>query len=302
VDRFRKSEDDTTVTKRTETVARAPGGLQPCLLVLTGSAVGRSFRLTNAGYVIGRGSEVDIRLDDDGVSRQHAKIVLLPKGVVLIKDLGSTNGTYVNSEQVEAHPLQDGDRIRIGATTCLQFTLEDDIEANLRDHLYSAATRDALTKIPNRRVFEEQLDRSTAYAKRHKQPLSVVMFDIDHFKRINDEHGHLTGDDVLRQVAALLASAIRAEDTLARLGGEEFGLIVDGNDLAQAVSTAERLRAAVAERPILTRSGGVPVTLSVGVAEFDPSVHKAPLELVAAADARLYEAKRTGRNRVCPRV
>lgn len=299
---MRKTEDDTTVTKRTETLVRSPGGLQPCLLVLTGSSVGRSFRLTNAAYVIGRGSEVDIRLDDDGVSRQHAKIVLLPKNVVMIKDLGSTNGTYVNSAPVEAHPLEDGDRIRVGGSTCLQFTLEDDIEANLRDHLYSAATRDALTKVPNRRVFEEQLGRSTAYAKRHGQPLSVIMLDIDHFKRVNDEYGHLAGDDVLREVAGQLATAIRAEDTLARLGGEEFGLIVSGNDLRSAVLTGERLRRAIDDNPFQTRGGTVPVTISVGVAQYDPRTHRSPLELIAAADAQLYEAKRSGRNRVCPAV
>lgn len=296
------SDDDTTVTKRTETVARASGGVRPCLLVLTGAAVGRSFRLTSSSYVIGRGSEVDIRLDDDGVSRQHAKIVLLPEGGVLLKDLRSTNGTYVNAQPIDTCALEDGDRIRIGAGTCLQFTLEDDIEANVREHLYSAATRDALTKVPNRRVFEEQLKRSTAYSRRHGVPVSVLLFDIDHFKAINDEHGHLTGDDVLRQVAGLLAGAIRTEDTLARLGGEEFGLIVDGNDLEQAVRTAERLRAAVASRPFETRSGDVPVTISVGVAQYDPTRHAAGLEVIAAADMRLYEAKRGGRNRVCPTI
>lgn len=296
----RKTEDDTTVTKRTETLVRSPGELQPCLLVLTGSAVGRSFRLTNSAYVIGRGSEVDIRLDDDGVSRQHAKIVLLPKNVTMIKDLGSTNGTYINSAPVDAHPLADGDRIRIGASTCLQFTLEDDIEANLRDHLYSAATRDALTKVPNRRVFEEQLERATAYAKRHGHPLSVILFDIDHFKQVNDEYGHLAGDDVLRGVAEHLASAVRAEDTLARLGGEEFGLILCGNDLHSAIVTGERLRRAIGQSPFATRGGEVSATISAGVAQYDVSVHRTPLELIAAADARLYEAKRSGRNRVCP--
>ena len=297
---MRKTEDDTTVTKRTEALARSSGALQPCLLVLTGSSVGRSFRLTSAAYIIGRGSEVDIRLDDDGVSRQHAKIVLLPKNVVMIKDLGSTNGTYINSTPVEAHPLADGDRIRIGASTCLQFTLEDDIEANVRDHLYSAATRDALTKVPNRRVFEEQLERATAYAKRHGHPLSLIMLDIDHFKQVNDEYGHLAGDDVLRGVAGHLATASRAEDTLARLGGEEFGLILCGNELPGAILTAERLRRAIGQSLFETSGGEVSVTISVGVAEYDPKIHRTPPELIAAADARLYEAKRGGRNRVCP--
>lgn len=186
----------------------------------------------------------------------------------------------------------------------MQFTLEDDLEANLRDHLYSAATRDALTKLLNRRVFEEQLQRSAAYSKRHGQPLSVLLFDIDHFKQVNDVHGHLVGDEVLRQVAGSLAGQVRTEDTLARLGGEEFGVIVDGNDLAKAVTTAERLRAAVAERPFQTEAGDISVTVSVGVAQYDPSLHRAPhralLELIAAADAQLYEAKRAGRNRVFP--
>lgn len=292
-------DDDTIVTKATEAPLRA-GDLKPCLLVLSGSAMGRSFHLNKTRYVIGREAEADIFLDDDGVSRQHAKVVLLPMGVVMIKDMGSTNGIYVNSERVKARSLQDGDRIRIGATTCLQFTLVDDIEAKLREHLYSAATRDALTKVPNRRVFEEHLKRSTAFAKRHNQPMSVLLFDIDHFKQVNDQYGHQTGDDVLRQVAELLASTVRVEDTLARLGGEEFGMIIDATNLHRGVLAGERLRQTVAAHQFKTRSGELRVTVSGGVAQYDPAVHKTVVDLLVAADTQLYEAKRNGRNRIYP--
>lgn len=269
-------DDKTTITRRIEYAGHAPGKLRPRLLVLTGSSTAWSFHLIKLSTNIGRGAEADIRLDDDGVSRRHAKVMLLPRGEVVIQDLGSKNGTYVNSERIERWSLREGDRIRVGARTCLQFTLQDDIEANLWEHLYSAATRDGLTKVFNRRAFEEQLQRSASFAKRHRQPLSVLLFDIDHFKEINDRHGHLAGDEVLRQLASLIAGQVRAEDTLARLGGEEFGLIVDGNDLAKAVATGGRLRAAVAARPFPTTAGEITVTVSVGAAQYDPSLHRTP--------------------------
>lgn len=292
-------EEDTTVARGEDAVVK-PGERRPYLLVLSGSGIGRSLRIEKRSYTIGRAQDADFRLDDEGISRHHAKVVVLPHGVVLLKDLGSTNGTFVNDEPVAAHPLQEGDRVQLGATITLKFGLEDDIEANVRQQLFTAATRDPLTGAHNKRSFEEQMVRAIAFSRRHKQALSVVTFDVDHFKRVNDQHGHLAGDDVLRGVSALFQKEIRLEDSLARVGGEEFCVILPGIDLAHGVLAAERLRLALEGAALETSAGPVRVTVSLGVAEFDAMRHASLDSLMTEADGRLYEAKKGGRNRVVP--
>lgn len=292
-------EEDTTVARGEDAVVK-PGERRPYLLVLSGSGIGRSLRIEKRSYTIGRAVDADFRLEDDGISRHHAKVVVLSQGVVLLKDLGSTNGTFVNDEPVAAHPLAEGDRVQLGANITLKFGLEDDIEANVRQQLFTAATRDPLTGAHNKRSFEEQMVRAMAFSRRHKQALCVVAFDVDHFKRVNDEHGHLVGDDVLRGVSAIFQKEIRLEDSLARVGGEEFCVILPGIDLAHGVLAAERLRQALESAVLASAAGGVQVTVSLGVAEFDATRHASLDALVSDADARLYEAKKGGRNRVMP--
>jgi two-component system, cell cycle response regulator len=293
------NEEETTVARGGDAVVK-PGEKRPYLLVLSGTGIGRSLRIEKRSYTMGRAQDADFRLDDEGISRLHAKVVVLAHGVVLLKDLGSTNGTFVNDEPIEAHPLSDGDRVQLGANITLKFGMEDDIEAAVRQQLFTAATRDPLTGTHNKRSFEEQMVRSMAFARRHKQPLSVITFDVDHFKRVNDEHGHLVGDDVLRGVSAVFQREIRLEDSLCRVGGEEFCIILPGISLSHGVMAAERLREAMESGPIDSPVGGIMVTVSLGVAEFDPTRHPSLEQLMSEADARLYEAKGGGRNRVMP--
>jgi len=292
-------EEETTVARGDDVVVK-PGERRPYLLVLSGSGIGRSLRIDKRSYTIGRAQDADFRLDDEGISRHHAKVVVLAGGVVLLKDLGSTNGTFVNDQPIAAHPLVEGDRVQLGSTITLKFGLEDDIEANVRQQLFTAATRDPLTGAHNKRSFEEQMVRAMAFSRRHKQALSLVAFDVDHFKRVNDQHGHLVGDDVLRAVSALFQREIRLEDSLARVGGEEFCVILPGIDLAHGVMAAERLRVALEAGPVPTSAGGVEVTVSLGVADFDPARHSSLEALASEADGRLYEAKAAGRNCVMP--
>jgi len=290
-------DDETTIAK----VARpdkASRQLFPCLLVLTGRSLGKAFRLDKPQFSIGRGEHSDIRLEDDGVSREHAKIITLPDGVLMIKDLGSTNGTFVNEDAVSAQPLRDGDRIRIGATTVIKFTEQDAVEVDLRDQLYNAATRDGLTGAQNRRAFEELMARDMPYSKRHKSALSVVLFDIDHFKKINDTFGHVAGDEVLKQLVRQVQATVRAEDSLVRLGGEEFCVALAGIDEAGAVLAAERIRQRVGSQNFEVGDVSIRVTLSLGVSQYDPDEHANLEALMHAADQCLYEAKRSGRNRV----
>jgi two-component system, cell cycle response regulator len=291
-------EDDTTVARRM--TLKPPGAEQavPSILVLSGPTMGRAYPLSEGRLLIGRGDDADCIINDESVSRHHAKVVRLSEGVYMIKDLGSKNGTFVNQNQVEAHPLSEGDQVQVGDIV-MKFAVEDAIEANLRSRLYDAAMKDPLTGIYNRRAFDEQLVRTLAFARRHQQQVSIILLDIDHFKKINDAHGHPAGDAVLGQLAVVIGRTLRAEDFFARTGGEEFAVLCPGNREPQARILAERLLSLVRAAPFtLPGAGTVHLTISAGVAEFSPKSDLQPDDLVRAADENLYKAKCAGRDRV----
>jgi two-component system, cell cycle response regulator len=291
--------EDTTVARRTSLRPEAERVL-PSLLVLSGPTMGRAYQLTSNSLLIGRADDADVIIDDESVSRHHAKIIRLPHDVFMVKDLGSRNGTFVNQAAIEAHPLSEGDQIQVG-DIALKFAVEDSIEAALRDRLYAAAMRDPLTNVYNRRAFDEQIVRALAFSRRHQQPLSLVLLDVDHFKKVNDTHGHPVGDLVLEELAKILGSTLRTEDFLARSGGEEFVIICAGNRRMQAVVLAERLLNAVRGHTFKIPSGpALRVTISAGVAEFSPDSPLQPDQLLSEADQQLYRAKCEGRDRVQP--
>ena len=159
------------------------------------------------------------------------------------------------------------------------------------------ARTDDLTKLANRRAFVELGRAALDQAKRYNRPLSLVLFDIDHFKRVNDSRGHAAGDEVLRRVAALVASAVRASDTAGRLGGEEFGVLLPETPLAEARLFAERLREGIRAQAITHDGAEMHVSCSFGVAQAGPQTTTLD-GLLGAADAALYRAKQSGRDRV----
>ena len=266
------------------------------LIVLAGTDVGKMFKLLEGETVVGRSHRSDIRLDDDSISRMHVKLTLDGTSVS-IEDLGSSNGTLVNGERIHTVRLRDGDKIRLGETTILKFTYHDRLDESFQQKMYNAALRDPLTKAYNKKYFVDQLGTEIAYAKRHATPLSLVLFDLDHFKRINDTYGHVAGDMVLMELAELVQSMLRTEDVFARYGGEEFVVILRGTDLDAAGVLAERLRTAVEARPFMNGEHRLPVTVSMGGAAFS-SDSADSMSLVEAADNALYAAKQAGRNRV----
>jgi two-component system, cell cycle response regulator len=267
------------------------------LIVLTGSNVGEMFRLETGEHILGRGQGVAVRLLDDGISRKHARVVQVGDKIY-IEDLQSSNGTYVNNDQIKTAELHDGDKIRLGSTTVLKFSFGDRLDESFQQQMYDAAQRDALTRAYNKRFFLDRLESELAYARRHHQPLSLVMFDVDFFKRVNDTYGHVAGDYVLARLARIAASTVRTEDVFARYGGEEFGVICRGVNLMNAGILAERLRSMVAGNTFEHDGHKLPISISAGVAAFPEVDAKTSVELIAAADEALYEAKRTGRNRV----
>ncbi len=267
------------------------------LIVLQGANVGEMYRLEGGESVIGRGTAASIRLGDDGISRKHARIIVEEK-VVRIEDLGSSNGTLVNGTQVTTSALKDGDKIQLGSTTILKFTYHDKLEENFQRAMYDAALRDDLTKAFNKKHFLDRLEQEVSFSRRHGVSLSLLMFDVDHFKKINDTFGHLAGDHVLAKLSQITQSIVRAEDLFARYGGEEFSVLSRGITLLSAGSFAERLREAVASATLVFDTREIPVTVSIGVAAYPEVQAQNGTELIAAADEALYSAKRNGRNRV----
>jgi two-component system cell cycle response regulator len=268
------------------------------LVVLAGVSAGEMFKLQYDRTIIGRGPKVAVRLNDEGVSREHCQILREGERVIL-EDLGSTNGTFCNGIRVDRRELTDGDKIMVGSTTILKFTYHDYLDEVFQRQMYESALRDGLTKVFNKKYFTDYLEKEFAYAARHSSPLALIFLDIDNFKRINDTYGHPAGDFVLSELSQMMANLVRTEDVLARFGGEEFTVLCRGTDLAGAGIVAERLRRAVEERTFTFGGKNIPVTISLGIASIpDPGIndHSA---FLAAADKALYEAKRTGRNRIC---
>jgi two-component system cell cycle response regulator len=290
--------DDTTLSS-VPSIAPAPrtAGTGPSayLVVISGPSFGEMYKLKADRTVLGRGERTDIRVLDDGVSREHSAIER-DGGKLALVDLRSTNGTFCNGDRVDRHELKDGDKISIGATTILRFTYQDQVDEHYQKQLFESALRDGLTSTFNRRYFVDRLQAEIRFAVRHDKSLALLFLDIDHFKKINDTYGHLAGDAVLAAIARVM-SVIRAEDVLARWGGEEFSVICREIDEAGAQVLGERLRAAVQAHRFEHEGRIIPVTISVGAA-VERKIDDAHV-FIAAADAAMYEAKRTGRNRVC---
>jgi diguanylate cyclase (GGDEF)-like protein len=274
------------------------GTKRPYLIVIAGAQVGELHKIVKARTTIGRAQSADIRIVDDGISRHHVE-VLLEGERVFVRDLNSTNGTFRNGERVELQAeVADGDKVSVGSTTILKFTFKDGIDEAYESQLYRSATRDGLTHALKREFFLERLESEVAFAVRHSVPLSLIMWDLDRFKAVNDQHGHPAGDLVLTATARAVQETIRREDLFGRYGGEEFALSCRGTPQDVASRMAERLRRAVEETVVDNNQLILHVTASFGVAAC-PSVGIAnPTELIAAADAAMYRAKAEGRNRV----
>jgi diguanylate cyclase (GGDEF)-like protein len=170
----------------------------------------------------------------------------------------------------------------------------------LIDALSDLSNRDPLTGLSNRRNFEMQLSREIDRAARSGESALLLMLDIDHFKKVNDSHGHAAGDLVIRAVADAVASAVRPMDTVARVGGEEFAVVLPNCSSSFGPTVAERIRAAVAEQVVtVTPALSLQVTVSLGGAYAPQWVRSSPLLWMERADRQLYRAKADGRNRAC---
>lgn len=243
----------------TNTVPPLPGSpidaaKQPYLIVIAGGNLGELYKIAKQRVVIGRSPDADIRTSDDGVSREHVEL-LMERGSVLVRDLGSTNGTYVNGTRADAVEIADGDKISVGATTILKFSYQDGIDELYEQGLYRSAVRDGLTRALKREFLLERLETEIAFAVRHGSPVALILLDLDNFKSVNDRFGHPTGDRVLQEMACTVAGVLRQGDFFGRYGGEEFGVVCRLSSPEEGLQPAERLRVAIEQTGRRRREG-----------------------------------------------
>ena len=292
-------DEKTRVTQVSQETPAEQGGVNDCVVVIytkEPTLLGKRFVLEQNTMRIGRGTDNHIVLDGDSVSRRHAHFERRNDAWYAVDD-GSTNGTYVNERQIpEGVQLQNNDRIQVGPTI-FKYLTGADAEAKYYEEIYRMTIVDGLTQIHNKRYLFEALERELIRARRHSRALSLVMFDIDFFKRINDQCGHLAGDYVLRELAEVVQDRIRRDEAFARYGGEEFAIMMPETELLGAVTLAETLREKVAEHRFSFQGENISVTISMGCAAIESE--DTATGLIARADEKLYDAKRSGRNRVC---
>jgi diguanylate cyclase (GGDEF)-like protein len=282
----------------TAPVLRVSPAIRDCgVLVETSGVFAGRPHLLGLQTTIGRSPECRLRVEDEALSRSHARITLVGEEY-LLEDLGSLNGCFVGDRRVTKAVLHDGDRVRFGSTVAMRFQMVNDDEQRTLIRIYEAGLRDALTGLANRKQLEERLRSELSFAKRHGTELSVVMCDVDRFKSVNDDHGHLMGDAVLRHVAGVLAATVRTEDLVARFGGEEFVVIARATSLVGGAQLAERLRLALEQTSVRVGKVALRVTASFGVSSVQTESRPSAASLLSRADERLYRAKALGRNRV----
>lgn len=267
------------------------------LVQVRGPDLGRRLLLAERPVTIGRDPDNTIVLKSDSVSRVHARIEPWEGGHRVV-DNQSTNGTYRNNVLIKGEEvLVSGDYIQAG-DAIFKYLAGDNIEVAYHEEIYRLTIEDSLTQVANKRALLDFLEKEFARAKRYQRPLSVVMVDLDHFKRVNDGYGHLMGDFVLREFARLVAARIRREELFARYGGEEFCVVLPEMDRLEAIKFADVIRQQIEEHVFEFEGNVLSMTASFGVAEVSESMLR-PDDLLLAADENLYRAKHEGRNRVC---
>ena len=276
--------------------------LRPALVFLSGELIAVPIPLEREEVILGRALEADVRVNDTKVSRRHAKInkVLNPETneiEFVLTDFGSRNGMLVNGQRVSREILQNGDKITIGEHI-LRFDLLDEIDREYQRQIHRLISHDDLTGLLSSRSFFSELRREAARAKSEARPFCVLMMDVDHFKNVNDTHGHLTGSKTLEEIGASIIEIMRSGDAAARFGGEEFAAFLLDAEVPQAIVAAERIRSTIEAQEFSVVRTGKPVskhhvTISIGISAF-PQDSSDPIELVEMADAMPYPLPRSG--------
>ncbi len=284
------------ITEKVDLTER-PNSYEPYLIQISGRETGQMYNLTGRSIKLGRDPTCQIMLDDPHVSRVHAEIICKKDAQISIRDAGSTNGVFVNGRRITEQSLQDGDKILIGTRLYFKFCFQDAVDQNYQQNLFRAANIDGLTQLYNKKYFIDILSKEFSFSRRNNNPLSLMMIDIDHFKKINDTHGHMAGDLALKTIGQILTKNLRLENIACRYGGEEFAIILRnvGPELAHTI--AERLRTSIEQEKVSYRGKTIQITASIGISTYDKENFATIEDLIQSADELLYEAKELGRNR-----
>jgi len=291
----RKYSERTIITERKLPVTDEVSDHDAYLVVIYGDELGKRIPLGDGEVEAGRSSECQIPIDQESVSRRHARF-WWTGSCYRVKDLGSTNGTFVNDLLVSEQDLTDGDLVKVGRTI-LKFMAGSNIEASYHEEIYKMMTFDGLTQVYNKRYFHETLEREISRSRRYTRELGLVLLDIDHFKQINDTYGHLAGDTILKELASVVRWKLRREDVFARVGGEEFAILTPEVGLKGAREVAEKVRLVIEATPFRFEKHVIKATVSLGVAVWRGGDDAADA-LYQRADTGLYAAKEGGRNRL----
>lgn len=279
---------------------REAGEAPPAVVILVGPQgyVGKQWLLTKPDLTIGRSVESDLYISDGSLSRAHAKFVVAGSDVSIM-DLGSTNKTLVNGVPLPPMTLKrlaNNDQIKTG-NVIFKYLEQGSLEAATNQHVFDRAQKDALTGAFSKGALLEKGPEVIKRAEVLTEPLSVITFDIDHFKKINDSYGHPGGDYVLKELGLLMQmKLVRSNDYFSRYGGEEFVLILQATPIKTANEVAERIRLTVENHPFVFDTKKIKVTISIGVAEKVPTDNWD--SLYNRADKALYQSKQSGRNKV----
>lgn len=282
---------------------------RPVLVALGGELLATPIPLERPEVTLGRALDAHVRLNDQKASRLHACISteIDPNAgttIFKLKDLNSTNGTLLNGRPVSEAILNHGDKILVG-NQLFRFELLDEIDRAFQQQIHRLIGHDELTGLLSSKSFFTELSREAARAEQLSHPFCVLMMDLDHFKAVNDNYGHLVGNRTLQDVGVIIKSALRSGDVAARFGGEEFAAFLLDADYLQGLVAAERVRRGIEQALFsATAEAAHPtaerfhLTVSIGVACF-PDDARDPIRLVELADSALYRAKRNGRNVTC---
>ncbi len=281
--------------------ATAPAQHPLYLVVIGGGIPGAMIRLSSGGTRLGRAADNTLQLPDVSISRYHAFLGVDEEGQVRLSDLGSTNGTFINEKRIPEHTpirIDDGDRLQFGANVLFKFIRPDPCDEQFQREMFERTVRDSLTGLYNRAYLLAQFGALVDRSGLKGLGVALLMLDIDHFKRVNDQHGHEVGDAVLREVANILRQATRSDDLVARYGGEEFVIALPVAAPDGATERAERLRVMLASKRMLAIGTPLRITASIGLAFTPADRPRSVASLLATADRGLYQAKNSGRDRI----
>jgi two-component system, cell cycle response regulator len=295
-DKDTKSDKTMIITEKVD-LADRPTSYEPYLIQISGRETGQMYNLSGRTVKIGRDPASQIILDDPHVSRNHAEIICRNGNEIVIRDVGSTNGVFVNGKKIAEQLLLDGDKILIGTRLYFKFCFQDAVDQSYQQNLFRAANIDGLTQLYNKKYFVDVLSKEFSFSRRNSNPLSLMMIDIDYFKKINDTFGHMAGDMVLKSIGQYLQKHLRLENVACRYGGEEFAIILRNVGADLALTIGERLRQAIEGETMNYKGKTIKVTVSIGVSTFEGNNFETIEDLIQSADGNLYSAKEGGRNR-----